>query len=61
MINKLTTYFQETRVELRRVTWPSRQDTIRMTLAVVVISIIVAIFLGLLDILFQYLLEAFIL
>ncbi|PJE64909.1 MAG: preprotein translocase subunit SecE [Candidatus Ryanbacteria bacterium CG10_big_fil_rev_8_21_14_0_10_43_42] len=61
MIKKLTAYFAETRIELKRVTWPSREETLRMTAAVVFISIVVAIFLGFLDILFQYLLEAFIL
>ena len=61
MLQKFTNYFSETKTELKRVIWPSRQDTIKHTLAVVGISAAVAIFLGALDILFQYVLEMFIL
>ncbi|OGZ43970.1 MAG: preprotein translocase subunit SecE [Candidatus Ryanbacteria bacterium RIFCSPHIGHO2_02_FULL_45_17b] len=61
MFTKLATYFSETKTELKRVVWPSRQDTTKHTLAVIGISVVVAIFLGTLDILFQFLLEIFIL
>ncbi|TSC71325.1 MAG: hypothetical protein G01um101470_676 [Parcubacteria group bacterium Gr01-1014_70] len=61
MIAKLKNYLLETKTELKRVTWPSRQDTIKHTLAVIGISVAVAAFLGALDILFQFLLEKFIL
>ena len=61
LLTKLTTYFSETKTELKRVIWPSRQDTLKHTLAVVGISAVIAIFLGALDILFQYVLEMFIL
>lgn len=61
MFTKLTTYFSETKTELKRVTWPSRQETIKHTLAVIGISAAIAVFLGALDVLFQYLLEVFIL
>ncbi|OGZ46922.1 MAG: preprotein translocase subunit SecE [Candidatus Ryanbacteria bacterium RIFCSPHIGHO2_02_FULL_45_13b] len=61
MFTKLTNYFSETKTELKRVVWPSRQDTIKHTLAVIGISVAVAIFLGTLDILFQFVLETFIL
>ena len=61
MFTKLTTYFSETKTELKRVVWPSRQETLKMTLVIIGISAVVAVFLGALDILFQYLLEIFIL
>lgn len=61
VFQKLTTYFSETKTELKRVVWPSRQDTVKHTLAVIGISVAVAVFLGALDILFQYVLETFIL
>ena len=38
--------------ELRKVTWPSRQETTRLTIMVLALSIIIGIFLGLFDILF---------
>ncbi|OGZ55049.1 MAG: preprotein translocase subunit SecE [Candidatus Ryanbacteria bacterium RIFCSPLOWO2_02_FULL_45_11c] len=61
MFQKLTNYFSETKTELKRVVWPSRQDTLKLTLAVIGVSAAVALFLGALDILFQFLLETFIL
>ena len=61
MFSKLKTYFSETKTELKRVVWPSRQETLKMTLVIIGISAVVAVFLGALDILFQYLLEIFIL
>ncbi|MEK7173795.1 MAG: preprotein translocase subunit SecE [Patescibacteria group bacterium] len=61
MITKILDYLHDTKTELKRVVWPSRQDTTRHTLAVIGISVVVAVFLGTLDILFQFLLEKFIL
>lgn len=61
MFERLTTFLKETRVELKKVTWPSREDTIRYTIAVVASSVIVALFLGGLDYIFQYILNTFLL
>ncbi|OGF65535.1 preprotein translocase subunit SecE [Candidatus Giovannonibacteria bacterium RIFCSPHIGHO2_02_42_15] len=61
MLEKLISYLKETRQEMRHVNWPSRQNTIRFTLLVIGVSAIVAIFLGSLDFLFQYLLGKFVL
>ena len=38
---------QDTRAELRKVHWPSREETIRLSLVVIALSIVLAIFLGL--------------
>lgn len=35
--------------ELKRVTWPTRADTIRMTIIVIVISLIIAAYIGIID------------
>jgi preprotein translocase subunit SecE len=35
--------------ELRKVTWPTRRETIRLTIMVIVVCAIVGIFLGALD------------
>ena len=35
--------------ELRRVTWPTREETMRLTLMVVAVSAAVGVFLGLVD------------
>lgn len=42
-------FIREARSELGKVVWPSRQETIRITLAVVVLCLAFAIFLGLVD------------
>ena len=36
--------------ELRRVTWPTRQETFRLTLMVLAVSATIGVFLGLVDI-----------
>ena len=38
--------------ELKRVTWPTKEDTFRLSIMVVVVSVSVGIFLGLVDLLF---------
>ncbi len=60
MANKIVQYFQEAHTELKKVTWPTRQETIKHTLLVIGISIALAIFLGGLDFFFNWLLEQFI-
>ena len=42
-------FIKEARSELTKVVWPSRKETIRITIAVVVLSLAVAVFLGLAD------------
>ncbi|MEE8131591.1 MAG: preprotein translocase subunit SecE [Candidatus Paceibacterota bacterium] len=59
MLKRLKSYLQESQQEFRRVNWPTRKETIRLTLVVIAFSLIVAVFLGALDFLFTYLLEKF--
>lgn len=61
MLERLTTFLKESRVELKKVTWPTRQETIRYTATVIVLSLAVALFLGGLDYLLQWILNNFIL
>ncbi|MCG8325204.1 MAG: preprotein translocase subunit SecE [Thiotrichales bacterium] len=42
-------YLQDTQLEVRKVVWPTRQETIQTTLLVILMVVIVAIFLWLLD------------
>ncbi|OGF73497.1 preprotein translocase subunit SecE [Candidatus Giovannonibacteria bacterium RIFCSPHIGHO2_12_44_12] len=57
---KLINYIKETRLELRHVNWPSRQNTIRFTILVIGVSAALAAYVGLLDVFFQYLLNSFV-
>lgn len=45
----LIAFMRDARTELRRVVWPTRQETLQTTLVVLVMVLIVAIFLWLLD------------
>jgi len=61
MIEKIKNYFAESWSELKKVNWPTRSQTLNLTLVVVGLSLGVAVFLGVLDILFAYGLSSFIL
>lgn len=49
MANRLAEYLREAREELKKVLWPSRQETTRHTVLVIGVSLAVAAFLGLVD------------
>lgn len=51
--NKLVRYFKEVRAELRKVVWPTRQTTLRLTGIVVGVTVAMSVFLGLLDLVFS--------
>ena len=51
--NALVKYFNETRAELRKVTWPTREETKNLTIIIVIVTIAMAFVLGSLDYLFQ--------
>ena len=50
----ITTYLKETRAEFKHVNWPTRKMALSYAIAVIVISLFVAYFLGAFDSLFQY-------
>jgi preprotein translocase subunit SecE len=50
--NRLTLFMRETVGELRKVNWPTRQEAINLTTIVLVVIFIMAMFLGILDIVF---------
>ena len=49
MSSKLVSYFKSSFAELKKVTWPSRQETFQKTIIVIIISLFVAVYLGALD------------
>ncbi|MCR4275223.1 MAG: preprotein translocase subunit SecE [Candidatus Wolfebacteria bacterium] len=61
MLSRLKNYLQESWIELKRVNWPTRKESINLTLAVIVFSIIIMVFLGALDGIFGYLIKVFVL
>jgi len=59
-MNKIITFVKEARIELKKVNWPTKKQTINYTLLVIGVSVAVSIFLGSLDYLFGYLLKVFV-
>jgi preprotein translocase subunit SecE len=60
-MNKLTNYLRESWAEVKKVTWPTKKETYNYTILVIVVSLGIAIFLGVLDTIFaqgfQYLIN----
>ena len=52
--NFIVRYFKETRAELRKVTWPTRQEALNLTLIVVAFTIFMAALLGIIDYIFAW-------
>ena len=49
MFEKVKQFLKEVKIELKKVVWPTRKDTIASTSVVLVIVMIIAVFLGLVD------------
>ena len=49
-VTRVREFVQEVLLEFRRVTWPSRQELINSTAVVVVLTVVVAAFLGVVDV-----------
>ena len=57
--NKISTFLKEVRLEMKKVNWPTREETIRYTLIVIGVSFFVALYLGGLDYVFSLFLNRF--
>jgi preprotein translocase subunit SecE len=51
-MGKITQFLREAYAEMKKVSWPSREQTIQYTVVVIAISLAVALFLGILDYMF---------
>ncbi len=58
-MNKISQFLKESRQEIKKVTWPTREETIRYSLMVVAASLIVAVYLGGLDYVIQEIVQIF--
>jgi preprotein translocase subunit SecE len=50
-------YLTASRAELAKVTWPSRRQTVRLTFMVIAFSLVFAVILGTLDLIFSNLVQ----
>lgn len=60
-MEKLIQFLKEVRVELAKVSWPTRNQTVLYTLIVIGISLFMAVFLGLLDFGYKFIIDKFLL
>ena len=60
MWTRIKRFFEEARVEIRHVNWPTRTEAIRLTTIVIGIALGLALFLGFFDWLFTNLIKNFI-
>ncbi len=58
---RIVTFLKEVKMEIKKINWPTRQQTIKYTLIVIGVSFAVALFLGGLDYIFSTLLKIFVL
>ena len=52
MIKKIRTFFEEVRSELKKVSWPKKDELIRSTSVVIIMIFITAVIVGVLDYIF---------
>jgi preprotein translocase subunit SecE len=52
MFNKIRAFFEEVRAELKRVSWPKRDELTRSTSVVLIMILATALIIGLLDFIF---------
>jgi preprotein translocase subunit SecE len=57
-LSRVVSYFREVMSELKKVVWPTRQETRRLTLMVLAIAGAVGVILGVIDFGFTYLVNA---
>ncbi len=51
--NRLIRYLRESRAEMRKVTWPTREEAINLTSIVLIVTFLMSIFLWGLDVVFD--------
>ena len=60
-MDNILQFLKEVRHELSKVAWPTKGQVVQYTVVVVAISLAVAVFLGVLDFIFEWLLNTFVL
>ena len=58
---KIINFLKEVQLEVKKVNWPTREETLKYTFIVIVFSALVALFLGGLDVFFNNALRVYIL
>ena len=52
-MRRIITYFKQVATEAKKVSWPTKKQTYNLTFVVIVASLVVALYIGALDFVFQ--------
>jgi preprotein translocase subunit SecE len=55
--NRIVKYLKEVRAEIRKVTWPSRQEVLRLSAIVIVVLVVMSAFMAIIDYAFSWLMR----
>lgn len=58
-MDRILTFLKEVKVELAKVSWPTRKQTAIYTIIVIGVSLFFAVILGVLDIFYEFLVDKF--
>lgn len=47
-------YIRESQFEMRKVVWPTREETVRTTIVIIIVVVIISALLGLIDVLLKW-------
>ncbi|OGZ57875.1 MAG: preprotein translocase subunit SecE [Candidatus Spechtbacteria bacterium RIFCSPLOWO2_12_FULL_38_22] len=61
IFSKIVRFLREVKIEMKRVNWLTRREVINYTLLILIVSIATGIYLGGLDLFFQWILSKFVL
>jgi len=57
VLTKVREYFASVRAEVARVSWPSRREVVTFTVLVILLTLALGIYLGVVDLVLQHLLR----
>jgi len=57
-VKEFIEFFEESKVEIKKVVWPTRKETITTCVAVLVVSLVIALYLGIVDLALSKIVEA---
>ncbi len=53
MISKIKTFLVQTKAELKKVSWPNKNELVGSTIVVIVTVVVMAVYIGLVDLFFS--------
>jgi preprotein translocase subunit SecE len=61
VVDRVSTYLREVRVELSRVNWPTRVELMRMSIVVLVLLLVMSVYLGTFDYIYTVIIKRWLL